>query len=72
MSFIQMTLGEIIQQQTRKLEENIKMFKEKAKEVFEHLIAIDEAAQTRDSAKATKNYQAALRDFDAFFQLIPN
>jgi len=42
-----------------------------AKEVFEHLIAIDEAAQTRDFAKATKNYQAALRDFEAFFQLIP-
>lgn len=34
-SFMQMTLGEIIQQQTRKLEENIKVFKEKAKEVFE-------------------------------------
>ncbi|CAD26092.1 NUCLEAR PORE COMPLEX PROTEIN (NUCLEOPORIN NUP116) [Encephalitozoon cuniculi GB-M1] len=34
-SFIQMTLGEIIQQQARKLEENIKVFKEKAREVFE-------------------------------------
>lgn len=34
-SFMQMTLGEIIQQQTRKLEENIRVFKEKAKEVFE-------------------------------------
>lgn len=30
-----MTLNEIIQQQTRKLEENIKTFKEKAKEVFD-------------------------------------
>ncbi len=43
-----------------------------AKEVFEHLIAIDEAAQARDSAKAVRNYGEALRDFEAFFQLIPS
>ncbi|TBU14170.1 hypothetical protein CWI41_121700 [Ordospora colligata] len=48
MSFIQMTLGEIIQQQTRKLEENIKMFKEKAKEVFE---------QDERIIKALNNYR---------------
>lgn len=34
-SFVQMTLNEIIQQQTRKLEENMRVFKEKAQEVFE-------------------------------------
>lgn len=34
-SFLQMTLNEIIQQQTRRLEENIRIFKQKAKEVFD-------------------------------------
>jgi photosystem II protein PsbQ len=42
-----------------------------AKEVFEHLIVIDEAAQTRDTTKALRNYNEALKDFDTFFQLIP-
>lgn len=43
-----------------------------AKNVFGHLIAIDEAAQTRDTNKALLNYNEALKDFDAFFQLIPS
>jgi nuclear pore complex protein Nup62 len=34
-TFLQMTLGEIILHQTRKLEENIRVFKEKAREIFE-------------------------------------
>ena len=75
-SFIHGPLGELrvrMARLARSLEPKAqKGAQDAAKEVFEHLIAIDEAAQTRDSAKATKNYQAALRDFDAFFQLIPN
>jgi photosystem II protein PsbQ len=43
-----------------------------AKEVFEHLNAIDEAAQERDTIKALRNYNQALQDFEAFFQLIPS
>lgn len=42
-----------------------------AKDVFGHLNAIDEAAQKRDATKALKNYNEALKDFDAFFNLIP-
>jgi photosystem II protein PsbQ len=45
---------------------------ETAKNVFDHLIAIDEAAQKRDTNKALKNYNEALKDFDAFFNLIPS
>lgn len=44
---------------------------EAAKDVFGHLIAIDEAAQNRDSNKALLNYNEALKDFDAFLQLVP-
>lgn len=43
-----------------------------AKEVFEHLVAIDEAAQASDVNKALKNYNQALQDFEAFFELIPS
>jgi len=75
-SFIHGPLGELrvrMVRLSRSLEPKAqKGAQDAAKEVFEHLIAIDEAAQTRDVAKATKNYQAALRDFDAFFQLIPD
>jgi photosystem II protein PsbQ len=42
-----------------------------AKEVFEHLILIDEAADARDTTKAFRNYNEALKDLDAFFDLIP-
>ncbi|WNZ21871.1 photosystem II protein PsbQ [Leptolyngbya sp. NK1-12] len=43
-----------------------------AKEVFEHLNAIDEAAQERDSVKALRNYNQALQDFESFFQFLPS
>lgn len=42
-----------------------------AREVFEHLNTIDEATVTNDRIKALKNYNEALRDFDAFLNLIP-
>jgi photosystem II protein PsbQ len=43
-----------------------------AKEVFGHLILIDEAAQARNTNKALLNYNEALKDFDAFFQSVPS
>jgi photosystem II protein PsbQ len=74
-SFIHGPLGELrvrMARLARSLEPKAqKGAQDSAKEVFEHLIAIDEAAQTRDFAKATSNYREALRDFEAFFQLIP-
>ncbi|MCU0566354.1 MAG: photosystem II protein PsbQ [Oculatellaceae cyanobacterium Prado106] len=43
-----------------------------AKEVFVHLNEMDEAVQTREVTKALKNYNAALKDFDAFLEFIPS
>jgi photosystem II protein PsbQ len=43
-----------------------------AKEVFKHLILIDESADARDTTKALRNYNEALKDLDAFFELIPS
>lgn len=43
-----------------------------SKEVFGHLVNIDEATQTEDSAKALRNYNEVLKDFDAFLDLIPD
>lgn len=43
-----------------------------SKEIFGHLVKIDEAAQVQDKSKALKNYNDALADFDAFLKLIPN
>jgi photosystem II protein PsbQ len=43
-----------------------------AKDVFEHLILIDEAADARDTTKALRNYNEALKDLDVFFNLIPS
>ncbi|MBD2060180.1 photosystem II protein PsbQ [Oculatella sp. FACHB-28] len=42
-----------------------------AQEVFEHLIAIDEAAKARDNRKALSNYNGALADFETFLKLVP-
>ncbi|MBE9181020.1 photosystem II protein PsbQ [Oculatella sp. LEGE 06141] len=42
-----------------------------SKEVFGHLVLIDEAAQTGDARKALQNYNGVLADFDAFLELIP-
>jgi photosystem II protein PsbQ len=43
-----------------------------AKDVFDHLILIDEATQTRDSRKALLNYNRALEDFETFLSYVPN
>lgn len=43
-----------------------------AKDVFTHLNLIDEAAQAGDVTKALRNYNEALKDFDAFFKYLPS
>ncbi|NJN86943.1 MAG: photosystem II protein PsbQ [Leptolyngbyaceae cyanobacterium SL_7_1] len=42
-----------------------------AKEVFEHVVLIDEATVANDSRKALFNYNQALQDFDAFLKYVP-
>lgn len=74
-SFIHGPLGEFRFKMTklaRSLEPKVqKQAIAAAQEVFEHLILIDEATLTRDSRKAFKNYNEALKDFDAFLSLVP-
>lgn len=49
-----------------------KLAQSAAKDVFEHLVAIDEAADARDTTKALRNYNEAIKDLDTFFGLIPS
>lgn len=42
-----------------------------AKEVFEHIVLIDEATLSNDSRKALFNYNQTLQDFDAFLKFVP-
>jgi len=42
-----------------------------AKLVFNHLVAIDEAAAKGDYKAAIRNYAQTIRDFDGFLQLVP-
>jgi photosystem II protein PsbQ len=43
-----------------------------AKEVFEHLEAIDEAATSRNPTKAFRDYNEVLKELDTFFSLLPS
>jgi photosystem II protein PsbQ len=45
---------------------------EAAKDVFGHLLKIDEAAKVEDSRKALTNYNGALQDFDTFLGFVPS
>jgi photosystem II protein PsbQ len=45
--------------------------KELAKGLFGHLVNIDKAADSGNFAKATSQYQEAIKDFDAFLSLVP-
>jgi photosystem II protein PsbQ len=40
-------------------------------EIFEDLVAIDQAAQDRNYPAAVRNYAEIVKDFDAFLQLAP-
>jgi len=42
-----------------------------ARALFDDLVDIDQAAKDRNASAAAKAYQAALNDFEQFFQLIP-
>ena len=42
-----------------------------AREVFEHLVEVTKAAETRDPVKAASGYQEALKDLDSFLGLVP-
>ncbi len=42
-----------------------------AKDVFDHLVDIDQAAQTKNYKVAVRNYAQVVKDLDSFFQLIP-
>lgn len=42
-----------------------------AKDLFEHLVKLDEAAQAGDLNKAVTNYRAAIDDISAFFDVVP-
>ncbi|NJL85117.1 MAG: photosystem II protein PsbQ [Leptolyngbyaceae cyanobacterium SM1_1_3] len=42
-----------------------------AKDLYNHLVAIDEAAVARNTSIAKRQYQEALADFDAFLDLLP-
>lgn len=48
-----------------------KVAQKASREVFKHLVAIDEAADARDATKAFRNYNELLKDLDTFLQLIP-
>jgi photosystem II protein PsbQ len=45
--------------------------RQSAQDIFTHLEEIDEAAQNGDYRQAIRNYAEAIKDFDAFFQLVP-
>lgn len=74
-SFIHGPLGDLrilMSRLARSLEPKVqKEAQQAAKDVFEHLILIDEATQTGDRRKALLNYNEALKDFDTFFELVP-
>ncbi|NEQ31369.1 MAG: photosystem II protein PsbQ [Leptolyngbya sp. SIO4C5] len=44
---------------------------ELAKDLYNHLVAIDEAAVARNISVAKRQYQQAIEDFDAFLELVP-
>lgn len=74
-TFIHGPLGELrtkMSSLTRSLAlESQKPAREAAKDVFGHLLKIDEAAKAEDSRKALSNYNGALQDFDTFLGFVP-
>ena len=74
-SFIHGPLGELRQKMsyiTRELlPKDQKAAREAAKDLFARLQNIDLASSSGNYQKALDNYRAALKDFDAFLQLIP-
>lgn len=75
-SLIHGPLGELrasMARLTRSLDPKAQKTAQKAaKDVFEHLVAIDEAATARSTTKAFRDYNAVLKDLDTFFGLLPS
>ena len=42
------------------------------RDLFDHLVKIDQAAETANSQSVFSNYQAAFADLDEFLKLLPN
>lgn len=74
-SFIHGPLGELRTRMTnlsRNLAPDLQpQAREAAKDVFEHLNRIDEAATEKNFAKAATNYREAVKDINAFLELLP-
>ncbi|HEY9832196.1 MAG TPA: photosystem II protein PsbQ, partial [Stenomitos sp.] len=74
-SFIHGPLGELRQKMsyiTRELlPQDQKAAKEAAQDLFSRLQEIDLATEKGNYQKAVDNYRLAIKDFDAFLQLIP-
>lgn len=74
-SFIHGPLGELRQKMsyiTRELlPKDQKAAREAAQDLFTRLESIDLASSSNNYQKALDNYRAALKDLDAFLQLIP-
>lgn len=74
-SFIHGPLGELRQKMsyiTRELlPQDQKAAREAAQDLFSRLQDIDLATETGNYQKAVDNYRLAIKDFDAFLQLIP-
>lgn len=75
--FIHGPLG-TLREQTSRLSRNLllpdeqKAAAQKAKELFNHLEAIDAAAEADDYSLAVRNFNESLADFDAFLDMIPS
>jgi photosystem II protein PsbQ len=74
-TYIHGPLGALRQQMTSLsrslLTKDQKPAAELAKEFFGHLENIDAAAKDRNSAVAERQYREALKDFDAFLDIVP-
>lgn len=75
-SFIHGPLGQVRSDMLHLAEDLFPDAKRKALEaskgMFSHLVEIDQAAQEGNYTQAIRNYAEAIKDFDAFMQLIPN
>ncbi|MFE4105704.1 photosystem II protein PsbQ [Almyronema epifaneia] len=74
-SFIHGPLGELRARMNRLARQLLPQAQTKAndlaQDLYNHLVAIDEAAVARNASVAKRQYQAALEDFDAFLDLVP-
>ncbi|MGF1497519.1 MAG: photosystem II protein PsbQ [Elainellaceae cyanobacterium] len=58
---------------TRNLEEDLQdEARSVARDVFDHLVDIDQAAADQDKDRALANYNNTLEDFDRFLRLVPD